>query len=121
VLSVLYADDSIHAGKDLGETDKSTTKLGYQVAIPYWNTELWRWGLADIWHEVSMMSPTRFYQGRDITSSGYKIKMIGFPVNGTCYINGDSNGKHDRARCHYEEEAQSLAYHFVREGVARDE
>jgi hypothetical protein len=40
VIFVLYTDDSILAGKDLGETDKSTTKLGYQVAIPYWNTEM---------------------------------------------------------------------------------
>jgi hypothetical protein len=47
--------------------------------------------------------------------------MIGFPVKGTCYISGDSNGKHDRARFLYEEEAQSLAYQFVREGVPIDE
>jgi hypothetical protein len=60
VLYVLYTDDSILAGKDLGETDESTTK--------YWNTEMGcgDGALANIWHEVSMMSPTWFCQEKDI-------------------------------------------------------
>jgi hypothetical protein len=102
VLYVLYTDDSILAGKDLGETDESTTK--------YWNTEMGLWrGFYDVSH---LVLPREGH---------YKIKTIGFLVNGACYISGGSNGTHNRARFHHEEEAQSLAYHCAREGVARDE
>jgi hypothetical protein len=44
VLNILYTDDSILAGKDLGEIDKSTTKLGYQSCNPLleYRDGLWR-------------------------------------------------------------------------------
>ena len=54
----------------------------------------------------------------------YKLRMMGIPVNGPAYILGDDKS----VLCNtsipdftLKEKAQSIAYHFVREGAARDE
>ncbi len=54
----------------------------------------------------------------------YKLRMMGIPINGPAYILGDNQS----VLCNtsipdstLKKKSQSIAYHFVREGVARDE
>ena len=54
----------------------------------------------------------------------YKLRMMGIPVNGPAYILGDNKS----VLCNtsipdstLKKKSQSIAYHFVREGAARDE
>ena len=54
----------------------------------------------------------------------YKLRMMGIEVNGPAYIQGDNKS----VLCNtsipdstLKKKSQSIAYHFVREGVARDE
>ena len=54
----------------------------------------------------------------------YKVRMMGIPVNGPAYIRGDNQS----VLCNtsipdstLKKKSQSIAYHFVREGVARNE
>ena len=53
----------------------------------------------------------------------YKLRMMGIPVNGPAYVEGDNQSVlanttiPDSA---LKKKSQSIAYHFVREGVARD-
>mmetsp|Transcript_16475 Transcript_16475/g.24918 ORF Transcript_16475/g.24918 Transcript_16475/m.24918 type:complete len:112 (+) Transcript_16475:658-993(+) len=54
----------------------------------------------------------------------YKFRMMGIPVYGPAYIQGDNK----LVRCDtsipdstLKKKSQSIAYHFVREGAARDE
>ena len=54
----------------------------------------------------------------------YKLCMMGIPIDGPCYIQGDNQSV--LANTSIPESAlkkknQSIAYHFVCEGVARDE
>ena len=54
----------------------------------------------------------------------YKLRMMGIPVSGPAYVEGDNQSVlanttiPDSA---LKKKSQSIAYHFVREGVARDE
>jgi hypothetical protein len=53
----------------------------------------------------------------------YKLRMMGIPVNGRCYICGDNqtvlaNTTEPGSTL---KKSQSIAYHFVREGVANVE
>jgi hypothetical protein len=54
----------------------------------------------------------------------YKLRMMGFPCEGPAYIHGDNQsvlasfGIPDSI---LKKNSQSIAYHFVREGAARDE
>jgi len=50
--------------------------------------------------------------------------MMGIPVNGPCYIYGDNQSVLCNASLPdstLKKKSQSIAYHFVREGSARDE
>ena len=50
--------------------------------------------------------------------------MMGIPVNGPCYIQGDNQSvlaNTTEPGSTLKKKLQSTAYHFVREGVARDE
>ncbi len=54
----------------------------------------------------------------------YKLRMMGIPVNGPCYISGDNKSvlaNTTEPGSTLKKKSQSIAYHFVREGVARDE
>ena len=54
----------------------------------------------------------------------YKLRMMGIPVNGPCYIKGDNKSvlaNTTEPGSTLKKKSQSIAYHFVREGVARDE
>ena len=54
----------------------------------------------------------------------YKLRMMGIPVNGPCYISGDNKSvlaNTTEPDSTLKKKSQSIAYHFVREGVARDE
>jgi hypothetical protein len=54
----------------------------------------------------------------------YKLRMIGIPVNGLCYICGDNPSvlaNTTEPGSTLKKKSQSIAYHFVREGVANDE
>ena len=54
----------------------------------------------------------------------YKLKMMGIPINGPCYIQGDNQSvlaNTTEPDSMLKKKAQSIAYHYVREGVARDE
>jgi hypothetical protein len=53
----------------------------------------------------------------------YKLRMIGIPVNGPSYICGDNQSvmANTTELCSTLTKSQSIAYHFVREGVANDE
>ena len=54
----------------------------------------------------------------------YKLRMMGIPVNGPCYISGDNKSvlaNTTEPGSMLKKKSQSIAYHFVREGVARDE
>ena len=54
----------------------------------------------------------------------YKLKMMGIPVNGPCFIHGDNQSvlaNTTEPGSTLKKKSQSIAYHFVREGVARDE
>lgn len=49
---------------------------------------------------------------------------MGIPVNGCCYIYGDNKsvlGNTTIPESTLKKKSQSIAYHFVHEGVARDE
>ena len=55
---------------------------------------------------------------------GYKLGMTGIPCEGPAYIHGDQQSV--LARCGIpdsvlKKKSKSIAYHFVREGAARDE
>ena len=54
----------------------------------------------------------------------YKLRMMGIPVNGPCYIHGDNQSvlaNTTNPGSTLKKKSQSIAYHFVREGVAKDE
>ena len=54
----------------------------------------------------------------------YKLRMMGIPVNGPCYIQGDNQSvlaNTTEPGSTLKKKSQSIAYHFVREGVARHE
>jgi hypothetical protein len=54
----------------------------------------------------------------------YKLRMMGIPVEGPCYIKGDNQSvlaNTTEPGSILKKKSQSIAYHFVREGVARDE
>ena len=54
----------------------------------------------------------------------YKLRMMGIPVEGPCYIQGDNQSvlaNTTEPGSILKKKSQSIAYHFVREGVARDE
>ena len=54
----------------------------------------------------------------------YKLRMMGIPVNGPAYIFGDNQSVLANTTIPdstLKKKSQSIAYHFVREGVARGE
>ncbi len=54
----------------------------------------------------------------------YKLRMMGIPVNGPAYIHGDNQSvlaNTSNPDSTLKKKSQSIAYHYVREGVARDE
>jgi hypothetical protein len=54
----------------------------------------------------------------------YKLRMMGIPVSGPCYICGDNQSvltNTTEPGFTLKTKSQSIAYHFVREGVANDE
>ena len=54
----------------------------------------------------------------------YKLCMMGIPVYGPCYIQGDNQSvlaNTSIPESVLKRKNQSIAYHFVREGVAQDE
>jgi hypothetical protein len=54
----------------------------------------------------------------------YKLRMMGIPMNGPCYISGDNQSvlaNTTEPGSTLKKKSQSIAYHFVREGVANDE
>ena len=54
----------------------------------------------------------------------YKLRMMGIPVEGPSFIFGDNQSVLANAsipESQLKKKSQSIAYHFVREGVARDE
>ena len=54
----------------------------------------------------------------------YKLRMMGIPVLGPSYILGDNQSVLNNAsipESQLKKKSQSIAYHFIREGVARDE
>mgnify|MGYP007020069212 CR=1 FL=1 len=54
----------------------------------------------------------------------YKLRMMGIPVNGPVCIQGDNQSvlaNTSNPDSTLKKKSQSIAYHFVREGVARDE
>ena len=54
----------------------------------------------------------------------YKLRMLGIPINGPALIAGDNQSVLANTTIPdstLKKKSQSIAYHFVREGVARDE
>jgi len=54
----------------------------------------------------------------------YKLRMMGIPVEGCCYIHADNQSVLSNTTIPdstLKKKLQSIAYHFVQEGVARDE
>jgi len=54
----------------------------------------------------------------------YKLRMMGIPVDGPCYIEGDNQSVLANTTIPdstLKKKSQSIAYHFVREGAARGE
>jgi hypothetical protein len=54
----------------------------------------------------------------------YKLRMMGIPVIGPCFISGDNQSvlaNTTEPGSTLKKKSQSIAYHFVREGVAKDE
>lgn len=54
----------------------------------------------------------------------YKLRMMAIPVNGPCYIQGDNMSVLANTMdpsSTLRKKSQSITYHFVREGVARNE
>jgi hypothetical protein len=54
----------------------------------------------------------------------YKLRMMGIPVDGPTYVYGDNQSVLANTtipESTLKKKSQSIAYHFVREGVARDE
>ena len=54
----------------------------------------------------------------------YKLRMMGIPVDGPTYIYGDNQSVLSNTTIPdsiLKNKSQSIAYHFFREGVARDE
>ena len=54
----------------------------------------------------------------------YKLRMMGIPCDGPAYVSGDNQSVLANTlipSSTLKKKSQSIAYHFVREGVARDE
>ena len=54
----------------------------------------------------------------------YKLRMMGIPILGPVYISGDNQSVLANTtvpESQLKKKCQSVAYHFVREGVAQDE
>ena len=54
----------------------------------------------------------------------YKLRMMGIPVIGPAYVSGDNQSVLANTtvpESQLKKKSQSIVYHFVREGVARDE
>ena len=53
----------------------------------------------------------------------YKLRMMGIPVEGPCYVYGDNQAVLANSRAPdsmLKKKSNSIAYHFVREGCSRD-
>ena len=54
----------------------------------------------------------------------YKLRMMGIPISGPTFLYGDNQSVLWNATCPdsvLKKKSNSIAYHFVREGSARDE
>ena len=64
------------------------------------------------------------FPGRYIRGLRYKLRMMGIPVEGPTCIYGDNQSVLANTTIPdstLKKKSQSIAYHFVHEGVARDE
>ena len=120
-VTVLAKVDADHAG----DTVTRRSRTGYFVWI---NSAL------ITWHSKKQISVESSSFGSEFIAMKqcceylrglrYKLRMMGIPVNGASYIHGDNNSvlyNSSIPDSTLKKKSQSIAYHFVCEGTARDE
>ena len=113
--------DSDHAGCKVTRRSRTGFLVYLQCALVYWfskkqgSVETSTFGS----EFIAMKQYTEYVRGLK-----YKLRMMGISCEGPCYIFGDNqsvlnNSSNPDSRLN--KKSNSIAYNFVREGVARDE
>ena len=119
VLSALV--DADHASDTISRRSRSGMLVYINSALVYWSSK----------KQASVESSTfgsEFIAMKQcceyVRGLRYKLRMMGIDVYGPCYIQGDNQSVLANTaipESALKKKSQSIAYHFVREGVARDE
>ena len=102
-------------------TMKRRSRTGFLV---YLNSTLVYWSLKKQTSIESSSFGSEFITMKQCCDLRYKLRMMGIPVEGPAYIHGDNQSvlcNTSRPGSTMKKKSQSIAFHFVREGVARDE
>ena len=111
-LTMVAKVDADHAA----DTITRRSRMGYLV---YLNSALVYWSSKKQTSVESTMKQCCEY----IHGLRYKLRMMGFPVEEPAYIRGDNQSvlcNTSRPDSTLKKKSQSIAFHFVREGFARD-
>ena len=113
--------DADHAADTITRRSRTGFLVFLNSALIHWNSKK-QAGIesSSFGSEFTAMKQCTEY----IRGLRYKLRMMGIPVIGPAYIKGDNQS----VLCNttipdstLKKKSQSIAYHFVREGVARDE
>ena len=110
--------DADHAS----DTDSRRSQTGF---IIYLNCPLVYWWSKKQTSVESSSSGSEFVAMKQcceyIRGLRYKLRMMGIPVEGPMYIYGDNQSVLAIPDSTLKKKSQSIAYHFVHDGVAKDE
>ena len=116
----LYCD-SDHAGDSVTRRSRTGFLVYVQNALIHWyskkqtSVETSTFGS----EFMAMKTATEYVRGLR-----YKLRMMGIPINGPCYVYGDNNSvlvNSSQPDSTLKKKSNSIAFHHVREGCARDE
>ena len=113
--------DSDHASDTVSRRSRTGLRIYLNCALVYW------WSKKQTSVESSSFG-SEFVAMKQcceyIRGLRYKLRMMGIPVEGPTYIYGDNQSVLANTTIPdstLKKKSQSIAYHLVREGVARDE
>ena len=118
----------VSSNADADHAADTTTRRSRTGFLVYLNSALIHWNSKNQTSVKSSSFVSMFTAMKQCTEYirglRYKLRMMGIPVIGPAYIKGDNQS----VLCNtsipdstLKKKSQSIAYHFVREGVARDE
>ena len=118
----------IRAKVDADHASDTTTRRSRSGFLVYLNSSLIHWFSKKQTGVESSSFGSEFIAMKQcceyLRGLRYKLRMMGIPVEGPCYIEGDNQSVLANTTIPdsiLKKKSQSIAYHFVREGAARDE